>query len=86
MDIRTAEAFNLGGASDERLLDHCHKRGRVLLTNDDDLLRLAEKQAHAGIIFQTTQFLAPGELLWAMLRVIDTVTEDQVRGNVFYVP
>lgn len=86
IDTRTVRGVGLGGASDDRLLEVSLEHGWLLLTNDDDLLRLAHSGTHAGIIFQTTQFVDAGELLRAVVRLVDTLHEKSLRGSVFYVP
>jgi predicted nuclease of predicted toxin-antitoxin system len=52
IDVVTAAEAGLRSATDTLLLVHTHASSRVIVTRDDDFLRLnAEGQAHSGIVF-----------------------------------
>lgn len=86
VDVRTAQDAGIVGARDRELLAFCRDRDRVLFTNDDDLLSLAAAGKHAGVIFQTIQFTTPGELLRAVVHLLDVVPPEEFAGSIFYLP
>ncbi len=85
-----AEAHNLG-LDDEAQLQYASEQGMVLLTcNGRDFIPLAQQwarvgQQHAGIIvpeqFDRRQF---GELVRQVLRLLDSLTADEVRNQVVF--
>ena len=86
----TAEAHNFE-LSDEAQLSYATQRGMALLTyNTQDFIRLAEQwyyqgREHAGIIlseqFDRHQF---GELLRRVLRLLDSLTADEIKNQVVF--
>lgn len=76
----------LGGVADRDLLARCQRDRRVLLTNDHDFLGLPDDVDHAGIIYLTTQFASIGDVIRAVVRLLDTTPEEAFAGRVFYVP
>jgi hypothetical protein len=86
----TAEAGNLS-LSDEDQLRYATERGKALFTyNIKDFISLAHQWndqgiEHAGIIlseqFSQRQF---GELLRRLLRLLDTLTADEMRQQIIY--
>ena len=51
-DVTTTGDASLLGASDERQIEHCRQRNRVIVTHDADLLRLAASGVvHCGIAY-----------------------------------
>lgn len=56
IDVLTTVDAEMRGASDERQLAFASAQQRVLVTKDDDLLKLhAEGVQHAGIVFVPAQ-------------------------------
>ena len=53
IDAQTATEARLLGATDSELLAYAQQAGRVVVTHDDDFLRLHHRQPHAGIAFCT---------------------------------
>jgi predicted nuclease of predicted toxin-antitoxin system len=52
IDVTTSKAVGLIGASDPEQLDYARRDGRVLVTHDDDFLRIhATGSEHAGIAY-----------------------------------
>jgi predicted nuclease of predicted toxin-antitoxin system len=86
----TAEAGNLS-LSDEDQLRYAAEQGRAILTyNIEDFILLAHQWheqgiEHAGIIlseqFSQRQF---GELLRQLLRLLDSLTADEMRQQIIY--
>jgi len=86
----TAEAGN-GSLSDDEQLRYATEQGRAILTyNIEDFISLArqwhaQEREHAGIIlseqFSRRQF---GELLRRVLRLLDSVTADEMHHQMMY--
>ena len=74
----TAEA-GLIGATDEAQLEFAATSGRVLVTQDDDFLRLhARGVAHAGIAYCQQQSLPIGEILRGLILIHDLLSPDEM--------
>ncbi|MDL5362666.1 DUF5615 family PIN-like protein [Halalkalicoccus sp. NIPERK01] len=63
-------------------LDRCRRDGLVVLTNDDDFVRLARDRSHAGIVYYERQTLAPKEFLRAIRQIDGFFTPDEMRGHI----
>jgi predicted nuclease of predicted toxin-antitoxin system len=64
------------GDDDPELLQNCADNGLVLLTNDRDFVRLADKTDHSGVIIYTDQEVSPREVLRAIIRIDEAYTDD----------
>lgn len=79
------------GISDDAQLSYATEQDMAILTyNIKDFIRLAQiwrtsEREHAGIII-SEQFSHPhfGELLWRVLRLLDTFTPDEIRNQVVF--
>jgi predicted nuclease of predicted toxin-antitoxin system len=90
-ECQSAWEDGLGDATDEHILARATELGMVLLTNNDcDFSTLArqwtsQERPHAGILiskqYRNRQI---GELLRRLLRFLDTVTAEEMRGAVRY--
>ncbi|MBI4173610.1 MAG: hypothetical protein HY519_02715 [Candidatus Aenigmarchaeota archaeon] len=58
----------------------------MLLTNDSDFLGIAENRYHHGIIFITSQFASVGDVIRAVVTLVDTVPEKQFLNSIFFIP
>jgi predicted nuclease of predicted toxin-antitoxin system len=53
IDVTISKAVGLRGAADEEQWEYANLNGRVLLTHDDDFLRIASQNPnHSGLIFR----------------------------------
>lgn len=86
ISVYRLEDEHLKGISDPELLDHCIRNNRVLLTNDDDFLALAENKKHPGIIFITSQFSSVGEIIRVVITLADTIPESGFQNAAFFIP
>ena len=86
VEIFSIEEENLKSISDEDLLDYCHAKRRILLTNDRDFLVLAKEKNHSGIIYLVSQYTAVSEIIKSILQLIDTFSEENFGDALFYIP
>lgn len=66
--VRAQERYERGTA-DAALLERCADDGRVLLTNDTDLVALHGAVDHAGVIVYTSQELQPESFVRGVERI-----------------
>lgn len=70
--------------SDEVQLDYAHEHGRVMLTQDDDYLRLhAAGRPHCGIAY-VHQGVPVGFLVRSALQLFESRSADDVTGRIVY--
>ena len=68
MDVTTSKVAGLIGASDLQQLAYARGQGRVLVTHDDDFLRIhAAGTEHAGIVYVHQKRLTIGQTVLALL-------------------
>lgn len=83
IDVLTATAAGILGATDVQCLAHAHRSGRVMVTNDDDFLRLhATGQAHSGIVFCQRASLTIGRLSAALVLLHAVMEPEEMAGRV----
>ena len=82
----SVEENNLKGFSDTTLLQYCIKTNRILLTNDEDFLELSNKYNYPGIIFITTQFSPIGDIIRAVIKLNDTLSQSEFKNSKFFIP
>ena len=67
IDVTTRRAAGRAGVPDYLQLEWARTQGRVLVTFDDDFLRLdAARVSHAGIAFRRSRKYGPGGLIQAL--------------------
>jgi len=70
IDVTTTADVGMIGASDRQQLAHATASNRVLVTHDDDLLRLHhEGMSHAGIAFCRQRQRRIGDLVLSLARI-----------------
>lgn len=85
IDVLTlAEAGKLG-AADEEHFAFAHQQGRVIVTHDDDFLRLtAASSDHSGVVYGP-QGRAIGEMVRKLTLIPQVLTAEDMRGRVEYI-
>jgi uncharacterized protein with PIN domain len=82
-DITTTPEADLLGVSDERQLDYATEAGRVMVSHDPDMLRLAAGgKHHAGIAYSPNQKYKVGELVRKLLALARRVTPEEMVDRV----
>ena len=90
-DVVTAAEDQASESDDETLLTRATEQGRILVTQDRDLLSLAcawreARESFCGIVYTRQQQLAYSELIEWLELVATVLREDEVRNQVIYVP
>jgi hypothetical protein len=83
IDVTTTVDAGLVGATDMAQIQFANASRRILVTQDDDFLRLhAEGVAHAGIAYCQQQSMSIGELLRSLILVHDLLSPEEMAGRV----
>ncbi len=83
LDVTTSQSAQLLGASDEDQLAFAMQTGRVIVTRDQDFLRLNSRgSTHAGIVFWTERQRTIGQLAGALATLTNDVTAADLRNQV----
>ena len=83
IDVTTSKAAGLIGASDPEQLDYARREGRVLVTHDDDFLRIhATGAEHAGIAYAHQKPLTIGQTVLALVALRRDESGESVAGHV----
>ncbi len=90
-DVLTAAEDQAAEGDDEILLDRATQQGRIFVTQDRDLLSLAdvwrdERKSFFGIVFWRQQRLSYSELIEWLELVASVLREDEVRNQVIFLP
>lgn len=84
-DVTTSVEVGLLAARDDEQLAFATREGRVLITRDQDFLRLhAENQEHAGVIFWTEHRRTLGPFIRAVDALFIDRTQEELRGDVVF--
>lgn len=83
--MTTSRDVGLLASSDEEQLAYAHGQARVLITRDQDFLRLnAKGLEHSGMVYWTEQQRTVGQLIGAIdAMTIDHSSED-LTGRLFF--
>jgi len=68
-EVLAVAAGDRAGREDRTHLVTSHERDCVVLTNDDDFVRLGQQHTHGGIIYYRDQSHRPGEVVTAIRRI-----------------
>lgn len=91
LDALTAQADGSGLLPDDRLLDRAESLGRVLFSQDKDMLRIAAARQRAGVKFAGVLYahqlaIAIGPLIADLGLVLSVCEIDELRSKVTYLP
>jgi predicted nuclease of predicted toxin-antitoxin system len=70
------------GLDDREHLTTSDERGWVILTNDDDFVRLGQRHAHAGIVYYRDQSHRPGDVVTAIRRIDRQFVPEQMHNHI----
>ena len=82
IDVLTLSEAGMLGASDREHFSYPHEEGLVLVTYDDDFLRLADQtEEHAGVAF-APQGRSIGELVRGLTLIAEELEAEEMEGHV----
>ena len=82
VDVLTSQKANMLGAKDEEHLQLARKEHRVIVTQDDDFLRLhADGFEHDGIVY-TPQHTPIGFFVKGLMLVFQVMTPEDMKNHV----
>jgi predicted nuclease of predicted toxin-antitoxin system len=83
IDVTTTVDAGLTGASDLAHLEFARISRRVVVTQDDDFLRLqAQGVPHAGIAYCQQKSLLVGEMLRCIVLLHDLLSSEEMAGRI----
>lgn len=85
IDVTTTNDAGLMGCSDEQQLAHAHQEGRVLVTHDDDLIRIHYQNIpHSGIAFAHARRHSIGHIVNALTSLHRRHSAEAMAGHIEY--
>jgi predicted nuclease of predicted toxin-antitoxin system len=83
IDVTTAAEAGLISATDAAHLEFAVNSGRVVVTQDDDFLRLhVQGLPHTGIAYCQQQSISVGEMLRRLVMIHDLLSPEDMAGRV----
>jgi hypothetical protein len=91
VDVLTAQEDGAAELDDHRLLQRATALGRVLVSQDEDLLRegarwLRERQEFSGIVYAHQLRITIGQLVGGLDLIARTTTPEEWRGKIEHLP
>lgn len=85
IDVTTTNDVHLPARTDTAQWKYVQRESRVIVTHDDDFLRLAHQdERHAGIAYCHPTKRTVGEIIRRLTRLYHEQTPDQAMGRVLY--
>jgi predicted nuclease of predicted toxin-antitoxin system len=86
VDVLTVQEADRLGDSDEKQLAFATREGRVLVTFDDDFLRLdAAGIPHTGIVFSQTGRQTVGELIESLMLIANVIEPNEMKNHIEFI-
>jgi predicted nuclease of predicted toxin-antitoxin system len=83
IDVTTTRDAGLIGATDEEHLAFAASQNRIVVTHDDDFLKLAGQFAsHGGIVYSHPRHCSIGRLVHGLVALWRHRTQEAMRGHV----
>lgn len=70
------------GRPDDVHLETSFQRALVVLTNDDDFVRLARDHSHAGVVFYSEQHHEPSDFVTAIRRIDRFFSPEEMQDHI----
>jgi hypothetical protein len=91
LDVVTSQEDGTDRLADDRLLERAKALGRILFTQDQDLLRIASAQQETGesfpgILFAAQEGVSLGVLIADLELLLSCCEADELAGRVTYLP
>lgn len=85
VDVTTTVEANLRTSGDEEQLTFARQENRVIVTHDDDFLRMANQTLnHPGIACCHKEARTIGEIISGLRLIYEVLTPDEIQGRVEY--
>jgi predicted nuclease of predicted toxin-antitoxin system len=86
VDVLTVQKADRSGDSDEKQLAFATREGRVLVTFDDDFLRLdASGIPHTGVVFSQTGRRTVGELIESLMLIANLIEPNEMKNHIEFI-
>jgi predicted nuclease of predicted toxin-antitoxin system len=86
VDVLTVQEAGRSGDSDERQLSFAAREGRVLVTFDDDFLKLdATGVPHTGIVFSQTGRRTVGEMIESLMLISSLIEPGEMTHHIEFI-
>lgn len=82
-DLKTVQEEPGAGSSDEEIIEHCRRSGRVLITNDSDFF---DYENHPGILFVQRQRTSPRKIATSVKTIERHLDPEDMRNIVLHLP
>lgn len=83
IDAETVVGAGLAGEPDDVVLEYARTESRVVVTHDDDFVRLAATgHSHSGICYCHAEKYGVGKLLEVLVLVHECLSEDELTGRI----
>ena len=83
IDVSTTHEAGLRGSSDDNHFEYANRTGRVIFTQDDDFLVLANLGLdHAGVVYCKQNTLSIGEIIAGLELIWDLCELEELRNRV----
>ncbi|WP_404789437.1 DUF5615 family PIN-like protein [Altericista sp. CCNU0014] len=83
IEVSTTPETKLLGQSDEAQLEFAQAEGRVIVTHDDDFLKIASVQTnHPGIAYCRKDAKSVGDIVKQLALIYEVLTPEEMRGQV----
>ena len=91
IDVLTAQEDGAAEFDDDRLLDRATELGRVLVSQDEDLLsegakRLRDRKDFSGIIYSHQLRITIGQMVEDLELIARATSPEEWRGKIEYLP
>jgi predicted nuclease of predicted toxin-antitoxin system len=84
IDVTTTIEAGLRTKNDEAHLQFARDEGRIIVTRDQDFLRVAaQKSDHSGIVFYTAN-QSMREIIEGLILIYEVMTANEMAGNIEY--
>ena len=86
IDATTTQDAGLLGASDEAQLAFASSEGHVVVTHDDDFLKLhGQATTHAGIVYANHRRSPIGRIVHSLVHIWRISSVEEMRGRVEFI-
>ena len=86
VDVLTVQEADRSGDSDEKQLAFATREGRVLVTFDDNFLRLdASGIPHTGVVFSQTGRRTVGELIESLMLIANVIESNEMKNHIEFI-